>query len=126
MPLELELPNTRQAPRTARRELVGWLDGELDAAYVQTAELLVSELVTNAVVHGRGAIELHARLDDECLFVEVTDEGTRFDRTVRLIGGDAVGGRGLVIVDAYATRWGIDEHPTRVWFELGRNRGPSG
>jgi anti-sigma regulatory factor (Ser/Thr protein kinase) len=87
---------------------------------LEDARLLTSELVTNAVVHGRGAIGLSALLDEDRLMIEVIDEGDGFERTVRQHGLDAVGGNGLNIVDRLASRWGIHAGSSHVWFELER------
>jgi anti-sigma regulatory factor (Ser/Thr protein kinase) len=55
--LQVNLPHTVQAPRIARRSLADWLEPAVDADELDTARLLVSELVTNAVVHGHGELE---------------------------------------------------------------------
>jgi anti-sigma regulatory factor (Ser/Thr protein kinase) len=90
---------------------------ELDAG-----KLVVSELVTNAVVHGVGRIRFLADLDEDRLFVEVIDEGAGFDHLMRDVPFDEQGGRGLTIVDAAASRWGIHEGTTHVWAEIERPR----
>jgi anti-sigma regulatory factor (Ser/Thr protein kinase) len=118
--LEVSLPHTVQAPGIARRSLVEWLVPAVDADQLGAARLLVSELVTNAVVHGHGAITLRATLDEDRLLVEVIDEGDSFERTVRQQDFAGIGGRGLSIVDAESSRWGINEGATHVWFELER------
>lgn len=118
--LEVNLPHTVQAPGIARRSLADWLAPAVGDSELETAKLLVSELVTNAVVHGRGAITLRAKLDDDRLLVEVIDEGRGFEQTVRQQDFASIGGRGLAIVDAEASRWGIHEGTTHVWFELER------
>jgi anti-sigma regulatory factor (Ser/Thr protein kinase) len=97
--------------------------GELDPREVQDGRLLTSELVTNAVIHGRGAIELSAALNEDRLLIEVTDHGEGFERIMRKHDFEAVGGHGLNIVDALASRWGIHDGSSHVWFELER-RGP--
>jgi anti-sigma regulatory factor (Ser/Thr protein kinase) len=114
----LELPRTRQAPRMARQWLAESFAGRLDAREQETTKLLVSELVTNAVVHGRGRIELRAELDQDRLLVEVIDEGPGF------AGADfhALCGHGLWIVGAEASRWGIWEGTANTWFELRRGQ----
>jgi hypothetical protein len=76
--------------------------------------------VTNAFVHGRGAICLSALLDEDRLMIEVTDEGEGLERVVRECGLDAVGGNGLNIVDMLASRWGIHAGSSHVWFALER------
>jgi anti-sigma regulatory factor (Ser/Thr protein kinase) len=129
--LVLELARTPASARTARHQLADWLGAQRDDLEVIDATLLVSELVTNALVHGRGRIELRAQLDDDCLRVDVIDEGHGFSRTGGVVGerGDGGarhgdGGRGLEIVDAYASAWGIRDGTTDVWFELRRPRPP--
>jgi hypothetical protein len=112
----LALPRTPQAPGIARTWLAESFAPQLDARERDTAKLLVSELVTNAVVHGRGRIELHAELDEDRLLIDVTDEGPGFTRTDL----HDIGGHGLWIVDAQASRWGIREGTADVWFELQR------
>jgi len=104
----------------ARQRLAQWLGRQLDEREVRDATLLVSELVTNALVHGRGTIELHARLDGSHLIVEVIDDGKGFERVVRERDFDSLGGWGLGLVDALASRWGIHEGRSQVWFEMER------
>ncbi|MHB1583456.1 MAG: ATP-binding protein [Acidimicrobiales bacterium] len=79
--------------------------------------LLASELVTNAVVHAGGVVQLALDLDDDSITVSVTDAGGGAV-TRRLHDTDAPGGRGLQIVDALASAWGARDHPGRgktVW-----------
>jgi len=79
-----------------------------DAAF--TFELLVSEVVTNACLHGNGALltlVLIAR--DEEVFVEVLDGSTVAPRR-REASAQEESGRGMFLVDALATAWGT--HPT--------------
>ena len=82
------------------------------------AELMVSELVSNAVRNGQGPIRLHARFDKDRLLVEVIDHGSGFERKLRGEDFDRVGGWGLDIVEQTASRWGVHAGTTRVWFEL--------
>ena len=95
----------------------------MDARELADAKLLASELVTNALMHGQGRIEIRAELDENHLLVEVIDEGHGFERIVRKQDFNRVGGRGLHLVDALASRWGIHDGSSHVWFELER-RGP--
>jgi len=114
------LPRASGAASTARSLLAEWFGAEMDEDLLHSAQLLASELATNAYVHGQGAIELRAALDEDRLLVEVTDEGSGFEREVGARSLDELGGRGLGIVDAEASRWGIHEGTTHVWFELER------
>jgi anti-sigma regulatory factor (Ser/Thr protein kinase) len=83
--------------------------GELD-----TAKPLASELVTNALRHGHGTITLRGHLDEDRLLIEVIDQGSGFERTARQRDFDELGGWGLHIVDAEASRWGVHEGTARV------------
>jgi anti-sigma regulatory factor (Ser/Thr protein kinase) len=89
--------------------------------------LLVSEVVTNAVLHSPGPadalIRVHASVEQEAVRVAVTDPGEGFVPSQRAIRRPRerrpVGGFGLHVVNRAASRWGIDaEGGTRVWFEL--------
>jgi two-component sensor histidine kinase len=106
------------AGRLARSAVSDRFAEELGPDRVGTLCLLVTELVTNAVVHGRGAITLKIRVDGDRVYGEVVDEGSGFEREVRERGPDEFNGRGLMIVDALTRCWGIHEGTTHVWFEL--------
>ena len=84
--------------------------------------LLVSELFTNAVLHGAGRVDLRMELVDARLTVEVVDEGRGPPVSLGADPGvEATTGRGLLIVDTLAARWGDghDQHGhTRVWVEV--------
>ncbi|MGA2926706.1 MAG: ATP-binding protein [Solirubrobacteraceae bacterium] len=112
------LPRDTTAPGFARRLIAAQFVDVLDQTELDTAKLLVSELVTNAVLHGRGAISLRADLDEHRLRVEVVDQGYGFERAAAEPTFEQLGGRGLQIVDAASSRWGIRKGTTRVWFEL--------
>ena len=119
--LEIELPRHPDAPARARHLIAELGESRLDADELERAKLAVSELVTNALVHGRGAIMLRAGLDHDRLMVEVIDEGSGFERVVRKQTFEDLHGRGLMIVDAQASRWGLHEGTTHVWFEIERS-----
>lgn len=93
----------------------------LSSDVVDVAVLLTSELVGNAVQHGRGAIVLIVERNDHRLRVEVQDDGPGAP-AVASRGPLAHDGRGLMLVEALATEWGIypkaSEAGTRVWFGL--------
>jgi len=117
---QLTLPRDVAAPGVARRAIERWFGPVLDPGELEGGKLMTSELVTNAVGHGTGEIVLHAQLDDDRVLVEVVDEGHGFERVIRQRDFDSIGGRGLAIVDAEASRWGIHEGTTHVWFEVER------
>lgn len=86
--------------------------------------MIVSELTTNALLHGAGEIHLHALLEDGLVHGEVVDEGYGFERSVRRRGIGVVGGDGLNIVGALTRRWGIHEGSSHVWFVLAPDAKP--
>ena len=120
---ELELPHDATSAGTARRAIAEWFDSRVRADELETATLLTSELVTNAVRHGKGDITVRASLDDDRLLIEVTDEGEGLEQMIRERNFEHVQGWGLKIVDSQSSRWGAHEGTTHVWFELER-RGP--
>jgi anti-sigma regulatory factor (Ser/Thr protein kinase) len=120
----MTLPRDRSAAAMARTALRERFLEALGEKRVSELALVVTELVANAVVHGRGAINLEIRADGERVHGEVVDQGGGFEREVRERGSAEVGGRGLVIVDALSSRWGIHEGTTHVWFELGSRDEP--
>ncbi len=85
----------------------------------QVVEILTGEVVTNAVRHARGAIRVEASLvHDDVVRVETSDEFP--DATVaQPAAPTAEGGRGILIVQTLARRWGVDktEFHKVVWFE---------
>jgi anti-sigma regulatory factor (Ser/Thr protein kinase) len=110
-----------EAPRLARRFVGTALnDRSVPPAACETAALLVSELVTNAVVHTETPdIEVEVRCADGPVRVEVRDRSARLPE-MREHAPDEAQGRGLEIVDALAARWGSvhDGDGKAVWFEI--------
>ncbi|MFE7512450.1 SpoIIE family protein phosphatase [Streptomyces sp. NPDC057540] len=104
-----------RARELARAQLAAW---DLDAL-VDTVELLVSELVTNALRYGEGEIRLRL-LRDRTLVCEVWDAGLVQPRRRRARDTDE-GGRGLQLVGLLSSSWGSRRTPRgkTVWFELG-------
>lgn len=114
------LPPTAASPRAAReraaRELEGWGNAESRQAVL----LLISELVTNAVVHAGSTVRVDLAVQDGGLvLVKVHDESP--DQPVgRRQRADEQGGRGLHLVELLASRWGVQGDSTgkSVWFEM--------
>jgi anti-sigma regulatory factor (Ser/Thr protein kinase) len=119
--VQLTLPAAPQAVRLARRAtrdaLAGWQLGQLE----ETAVLLVSELVTNAVCHARdtGAVALELTSAETWLRVEVLDADPREPQQRTPEAWDE-SGFGFVLVDALADRWGVRQTAggKAVWAEL--------
>jgi anti-sigma regulatory factor (Ser/Thr protein kinase) len=118
--VDIELNPEPEAPAEARAALDA-LRPALPAETHDDLRLVVSELVTNSVLHGPGSpIRLRLVIEDNGnVRGEIEDEGDgSFDRgrTVIPINGD--GGYGLHIVDALTQRWGVYEGSSHVWFEI--------
>lgn len=112
---------TTSAAREARRFVRGALS-QVDGSLLDSVELLVSELVTNAVIHASTAPRLAVRLSPTTVRVEVHDDDPRLPAPLPP-DDTRVGGRGLFIVDQVATRWAAEPSPSGgkvVWFELAR------
>lgn len=106
----------------AAREFARSVLGEDCAHVLDDVLVCVSELATNAVRHGvpvGGAMLLEVGADERCVRVECHDANRRRPR-LRHPGADDTHGRGLLIVQALASRWGTGERPfgKYVWFEL--------
>jgi len=101
----LELPPATGSPAQARRFVAETLDDWQVKPLVDDACLVVSELVENAIVHGRSAATLRLELRRGLLTVAVRDaSGTPPCR--REPGSAEAGGRGVFIVDALSKAWG--------------------
>ena len=105
-----------QARDLIRDRLLAWgLHGLADVV-----ELLVSELVTNALRYGIAPFGLRMTRDAANIMVEVSDGNPTVPRLRNVQVGDE-GGRGLHLVDELSTDWGVRTHPQgkTVWFTLG-------
>ncbi|MCY9783616.1 ATP-binding protein [Nocardiopsis sp. EMB25] len=126
--LSCRLPHTPCAAGRARRSVEDFLRERGGDVLGDAAHLIVSELVTNAVRHGRPPVDLTLTwLDGHThrprLRVEVLDRGTSGCPALSTGFGDdrAEGGRGLMLVEACSDRWGASPHTDaglRVWAEI--------
>lgn len=98
-------------------------EADVDEDTSDNAVLLTSETVTNALIHGHSAARIHVQAQTQLVRVEVGDDSAQTPQVVHP-GPDAMGGRGLEIVDMLARQWGVEQEPggKTVWFEVG----PSG
>jgi serine phosphatase RsbU (regulator of sigma subunit)/anti-sigma regulatory factor (Ser/Thr protein kinase) len=120
---ELLLGNEPQAPSQARRFLARALDG-LAQETIEDAQLIVTELITNAMLHGAPPVKLRVRRDGASVRIEVEDCG-RHMPVMPLQSADAMTGRGLALVSALASSWGVeggDSGGKVVWVEPGSVR----
>jgi anti-sigma regulatory factor (Ser/Thr protein kinase) len=110
-----------QGVQRARRFLRGWLSAWNLEALDDEAQLLLSEIVTNALVHADSDVDLRIRRYPDYLRVEVRDSDPHPAINVGSPGEDqAEGGRGMMIVSALASTWGNSPsgRGKTVWFEL--------
>jgi anti-sigma regulatory factor (Ser/Thr protein kinase) len=91
----------------------------LQPEVADAAGLLVSELVTNAIMHARTPVEVRVSVTDTVLRAEVSDGSQTLPAPRRPIGLAGTG-RGLQLLEQVATRWGVLSTDTgkTVWFEL--------
>ncbi len=117
--LAFTVPAVPNSIRVARHSL-DRLEGEVDPDQLDVLRLLMSEVVTNSIRHGRGTrvVDVRLWLGRGSLRVEVEDRGPGFRPTrARATSG----GWGLLLLDRLADRWGVRSGPgTTVWLELER------
>lgn len=116
----MTFPHAARGVTEARHFLAGLLASwGLDPLCPQL-ELAVSELLTNAVTHGRGRIELEVRCEDGAVHAEVSDQGGGRPVVQPRRSADEVGGWGLRLVERVADDWGTSVAPgrTTVWLRL--------
>ncbi|HET8616655.1 MAG TPA: ATP-binding protein, partial [Actinomycetales bacterium] len=115
------VPESTPLARGVVRQL---LDGELEPEALDTAELCVSELVTNAILHASTDVELSVTLARQRVRLAVRDQSSDLP-TLERHTRTASTGRGLAMVIAIADAWGVERHDHRgktVWCELVEGR----
>jgi sigma-B regulation protein RsbU (phosphoserine phosphatase) len=116
------LPAQGRSPAAARRVVQEALGAAGLEVMLDDALLLVTELVTNAVVHAGTDIELHLSIGVDSARIEVVDHSAG---SLPVLKGDPdaarEGGRGIFLLDALAQEWGTRHFPggKSVWFSLG-------
>ncbi len=112
MTLPAELSSIGDARRFLRRSLAAW--GVVD--YDLGGPQVLTELATNAALHARSAYTVHLVMEAASLLVEVTDSSSALPQH-RNYGPDATTGRGIALVEALSTAWGVESSPTgkTVW-----------
>jgi anti-sigma regulatory factor (Ser/Thr protein kinase) len=121
--LRLEISGEARAVTAARRTVAG-LDAYLEAESTEAVLLLVSELVTNAIVHGgadpTSALALELSVSPQTIRVEVRDPGDGVSLEP-VNDPDREGGWGLVLLERLADRWGVEPNRQHtIWFEIDR------
>ncbi len=123
--ISLRIRGGAGAPLRARRSVLSQLDGQLTETRTADLALIVSELVTNSVLHAN--VSADQTLTVECaaladrLRITVTDPGSCLEPRRRPPDHHAPGGYGLMIVEELCTAWGVVQSrvgATSVWCEL--------
>jgi anti-sigma regulatory factor (Ser/Thr protein kinase) len=123
--ISLRIPGGAGAPLRARRSVLAQLGGQLAKTGEADLALIVSELVTNSVLHAN--VGPHQTVTLECtalpdrLRITVTDPGAPLQPHLRPPEHGASGGYGLAIVEALSSAWGVVRNTagtTSVWCEL--------
>lgn len=115
----LDLPLGIHAPtgarRTMRQLLISW--GYTDSEWLDHGCVVIAELVTNAVKHGGGSIEVAVQAHEGAVTISAADGSSVVPRRRR---GQHKGGFGLALIEEFSTAWGIDNHHggKRVWVRL--------
>ena len=120
MPLDQTLPNDLRAPREARLAITQFLTRAGLPQLIDDAQLLASELVTNAVQHACGPIKVRASLTDGFVRIEVSDAAATSAPAPRHAEPTDEGGRGMELVEKLSVRWGWKVTPESkvVWLDL--------
>lgn len=118
-PLSKTLPPEPASAGAARRYVTKALHERGRDAFSDLAEVLVSELVTNAILHARTEFTIVLDVHADGVRVSVTDS-SRAGAVRRSYSESATTGRGLALVEALAADWGSEQVDAgkRVWFEL--------
>ena len=117
----LELPPTTDSVPAARRFVRDMMRDSDTVADIDTAGLLVTEIVTNAVLHALTPMTVSVSVSQDVVRVEVRD-GSEVPLRVHVFSPAAATGRGLRLLESLALGWGVRPEPGRgkiVWFEVG-------
>jgi anti-sigma regulatory factor (Ser/Thr protein kinase) len=119
MDAEADFPADLASAAAARRFAASVLSSWGYDSLIESAQLLISELVVNAVLHAESSVVVRLALEAGALRVEIRDRAAALPE-LRPVDPTAVTGRGLLIVDAVASRWGVrtEDDGKVVWFEL--------
>jgi anti-sigma regulatory factor (Ser/Thr protein kinase) len=119
------LPASARSVPEARSNVAATLEQWHFDGLVDTARLLTSELVTNAVLHARTEMTLSIEEQDGGIRVSVTDSSP-VSPALRRHSSNSTTGRGLQLIDQLADAWSVDDDNggKTVWFALTTDRDP--
>lgn len=124
----LEIPGGTRAPRQARRTVLTKLAGHVNAATASDAGLIISELVTNSVLHAHvgpdQSLTVDLQLTTDGLRITVTNPGADHQPSLRAFDPTNPGGFGLRLLEQLCSAWGVVPDAvstTGVWCDLPLN-----
>jgi anti-sigma regulatory factor (Ser/Thr protein kinase) len=127
--MRISLPRTAASPAEARLQVSRFVAENDLLGQAGVALLVLSELVTNAVLHGSEPIQVCVTSRDDILRIEVSDGDTHTGRIAPQgrRSPDQPGGRGLQIVNSLARSWGTTRtvNGKTVWAEVGPDEEPA-
>lgn len=113
------------APSRARRSVLSQLEGHIAPTKASDVALIVSELVTNSVLHAnvgsRRSLTLELITRDDGVRISVTDPGSRLEPRILPPDHERLGGLGLFLVEQLSEAWGVARDGrghTRVWCDV--------
>jgi anti-sigma regulatory factor (Ser/Thr protein kinase) len=120
MDAAITLPAEPSSARAARRFVADSLRSEDSEHWELAAKLLVTELVTNAILHARTEVTVSLRVESDGLRISVRDSSRRMP-SPRSYSSDATTGRGLALVERLSAEWGVepDADGKTVWVKIG-------
>ena len=124
--LSVDLPPEPSSATRARALAREQLEASCSSDTLDTVALLVTELVTNAILHARTPLLLTLESRPGRVRICVEDESNE-QPALRHYESDAVTGRGLALVEQLASSWGVDTTPSgkAVWCEVSVEDVPS-
>ena len=124
-PISIRIRGGVDAPRRARMSVLARLDGQIGPTRATDAALIVSELVTNSVLHANvgqdQALTVELMTHEDRLRISVIDPGSRLEPRLLPPDPETAGHFGLHLVDALSAAWGVAREAigtTSVWCEL--------
>jgi anti-sigma regulatory factor (Ser/Thr protein kinase) len=118
--LDATIESSPRAPGVARRAVTE-LAKHIEPGTLRDVQLLITEIVTNSIRHSgcEDPIRLRVWSRPSGVKVEIADGGFGFEPSASNADVEAEGGRGLLILQTLADRWGVSRDTrARVWFEL--------
>jgi PAS domain S-box-containing protein len=119
---EVRLPPQPSSVAAARHHVRGFLEASGRTDLLQTAMLLVSEIVTNALLHAGTEVDLAGRVEGDSVLIEVGD-GSSHLPSRRSYAPTSGTGRGLLMLESMVDDWGVTRRDRGkvVWFRISRD-----